>query len=269
MIRATSVVALLAWTCLCVSLGAAQTATTSSLLEVFEAANVAASRGDSAAAIRDYERLVAAGVRDEDVYFNLGTAYAQAGEYPLAILNFERALDIHPNDTKTADNLRAAEQVLEEKRAEAEGEAVIQRSNSVSDAIYSVFTEDALAYTLILANFAFFGCLALSWSKRRRAARTLAAAVLLAAVLVFSAVGLATKSGAFRDGLRAVVVADRASLREAPDAKARNRGLARGGDRAWVTGTDGDFVKLRVISGAEGWTEASAVGLIDPDERLH
>ena len=269
MIRASSIATLLACIGLFGNIVVAQTSKTSALLEVFEAANVAASRGDSAAAIQDYQRLVDAGVRDEDVYFNLGTVYARAGEYPSAILNYERALEIHPNDTKTADNLRVAEQVLEEERAEAEGEAVIQRSNSVSDAVYSVFTEDALAYTLILANLAFFGCLALSWSRRRRAGRLLAAAVLSAAVLVFSAVGLGTKSGVFRDGLRAVVVGDRATLREAPDARAQARGLARGGDRAWVTARDGNFVKLRMISGTEGWTDASAVGLIGPDERLH
>lgn len=251
------------------SLVGAQAATTSSLAELFKAANVAASRGDSAAAVRGYERLVDAGVRDADVYFNLGTAYAQSGEYPSAILNYERALDVRPNDDKTEKNLRAAEKVLEEKRAEAEGEAVIQRSSSMSDAVYSNFPEDVLAYILVLANLAFFGCLGLSWTRRRRAGRLLAAALLSAGVLVFSAVGLATKSGLFRDGLRAVVVGDRVSLREGPDPKARIRGVARGGDRALVNAADGDFVKLRVISGAEGWTDASTVGLVDPDARLH
>jgi uncharacterized protein YgiM (DUF1202 family) len=94
-------------------------------------------------------------------------------------------------------------------------------------------------------------------------------AVAAGLVLLFCAIGLATKSGVFRDGLRAVVVGDRVSLRDGPDAKARIRGIARGGDRVLVTATDGDFVKLRVIRGTEGWTDASFVGLVDPDARLH
>lgn len=250
-------------------MAAAQAATTSSLVEVFEGANVAASRGDFASAVTGYERLVDAGIRDADVYFNLGAAYAESGEYPRAILNFERALDVRPNDDKTQDNLRTAERVLEEDRAEAEGEAVIQRSSSMSDAVYASFAEDALAYALILANLVFFACLGVSWARRRRSGRLIALGILSGAVLAFSAVGLATKAGVFREGLRAVVVGDRVSLREGPDQKARIRGIARGGDRALVTSEDGDFVKLRVISGAEGWADASVVGLVDPDERLH
>jgi hypothetical protein len=239
------------------------------LLDVFEEANVAASRADYRVAVRGYERLVDAGVRDADVYFNLGTAYAQAGAYPSAILNFERSLALRPNDDKTQDNLQAAERVLEERRAEVEGEAEIQRSSSMSDAVYSSVPEDTLAYGLVVANSVFFACLALSWVRRRRARTLIASAVLSGAILIFCALGLATKSGVFRDGLRAVVISDRVSLREGPDPKASIRGIARGGDRALVTATDGDFLKLRVISGAEGWAEASSVGLVDPDERLH
>ena len=36
-----------------------------------------------------------------------------------------------------------------------------------------------------------------------------------------------------------------------------------------VLGADGDFLKLRVIHGAEGWVPASEVGVIDLDERVH
>lgn len=252
------------------NLASAQTATnTSSLLDVFETANVAASRNDPTGAIQGYERLVDAGVRDPDVYFNLGTAYARAGAYPRAILNYERALELRPNDDKAQENLRAAEKVLEEARAEAEGEAVIQRSSSLSEALYSRFPENALAYALIVANLAFFGCLALSWMRRRRAERLLAVAIVSAMVLVFSAVGLAAKSGVFRDGLRVIVVEDRVPLREGPNAEARVLADARGGDRAEVTATDGDFVKLHVVSGSRGWADASTVGLVDPDERFH
>ena len=248
---------------------AAQGARLSSLQEVFEAANVAASRGDYQTAIAGYQRLVEAGVRDGDVYFNLATAFAQAGDYPRAILNFERALEIRPNDTKTRDSLRSAEQTLEETRAEAEGEAMIQRTSSMSEALYASFTEDALAYALVVANLVFFLCLGWSWAMRRRKGLLIAIAVSAGLALGFCALGLGVKAGMFRDGLRAIALDDRVSLREGPDARARVRGEARGGDRAEVIAVDADFLKLRVVSGAEGWAEAASVGLVDPDERLH
>ena len=240
-----------------------------SLADVFEAANVAASRGAYDDAVTRYHTLISAGVYDPDVYFNLGTVFAQSGDYPRAILYYERALTIRPNDDKTQENLRNAEKALEERRAEAEGEAMIQRSDSISDAIYGNFTEDVLAYVLLIANLCFFGCLAWAWISRRRSVALIALSILAGVLLSFSAFGLGVKAGMLRDGPRAIALDDRVILRDGPDEQARIRGEARGGDRAQVVGTDRDFVKLRVVSGLEGWVAASSVGVVDLDEGVH
>jgi tetratricopeptide (TPR) repeat protein len=251
---------------LCVSITRAQT---SSLTDVFETANVAASRGDHAGAVAGYATLLESGVRDPDVFFNLATTFARAGDYGRAILNYERALVLRPNDDETIGNLRRAEQLLEEQRAEVEGEATIHRRTSIAEAIYDSFTEDVLAVVLLTANAGFFACLGWAWMSRRRSGWLIALSTTLGLLLAFSAFGLAVKSGSLRDGPRAVALGDRVPLREGPDAKARIRGEARGGDRGDVVAADGDFVKLRVINGAEGWADATEVGVVDLDERVH
>lgn len=240
-----------------------------SLAGVFEAANVAATRGDYANAIASYRKLTEAGVRDPDVYFNLGTSFAQSGDYPRAILSYERALTLRPNDGKASRNLRDAEKALEESRAEAEGEATIRRDGSISDAIYASLTQNVLALGLLLANSLFF--LALGWAFVSRRRHRWLYPLLLGSggLLLFCALGLAAKAGLFRDGPRAVVLDDRIVLREGPDPQARARGEARGGDRAQVIASDLDFLKLRVVDGLEGWAPASGVGLIDLDRRVH
>ncbi len=128
----------------------------SSLTSIFEAANLAASRGDYSGAVSNYRKLIDSGVHDPDVYFNLATTFAQSGDYARAILYFERAITLRPNDDKASENLRAAEQALEEIRAEAEGEATIQRSSSISDAVYGGISEDGLAYALLSGIFCSF-----------------------------------------------------------------------------------------------------------------
>jgi len=207
----------------------------SSLTGIFEAANVAASRGDHLGAISNFRKLTEAGVHDPDVYFNLATSFAQSGDYPRAILNYERALTLRPGDSKASENLRAAEKALEEQRAEAEGEAMIQRSSSLSDAVYGGLSEDGLAIAL----------------------------------LVFCALGLGAKAGMLRDGPRAVALGERLVLREGPDPRAQVRGEARGGDRGEIVDRDRDFVKLRVVNGLEGWTPSAGIGFIDPDHGVH
>ena len=251
------------------SLVGAQAGSRSSLAELFEAANVAASRGDYETAARKYETLVDAGVRDADVFFNLATVYAQSGNYPHAVLGYERALSIRPRDGRARDDLRRAEQALEEQRAEVEGEATIRRSASIADALFQSVTEDALAYALLVANACLFACLGWAWIARRRSTWLVAVSTAAGIVLLAAAFGLGVKAGMLRDGPRAVVLDDRAVLRDGPDERARVRGEARGGDRAEVVEVDRDFVKLRVVSGSEGWVDASTVGLIDLDDRLH
>lgn len=241
----------------------------STLTDIFADANVAASRGDHARAIGRYGELIAAGVHDPDVYFNLGTSLAQSADYPRAILNYERALTIRPNDSKASDNLRSAEKALEETRAEAEGEASIQRSSSIGDAVYQRFTGDGLAYLLLVVNFLFFLALAWAWVRRSRGRALYALLVSSAVLLLFSAFGLAVKSGLLREGPRAVVVDDRVALREGPDPRARVRGEVRGGDRGELVDRDGDFAKFRVIGGLEGWAPIGAIGGIDPDDAMH
>lgn len=265
MIRSAHIVSL---SLLIATLASAQ-GSASSLAEVFESANVAASRGDYPKAVSGYETLVEAGVRDSDVFFNLATAFAQSGDYPRAILNYERALQVRPNDDRTRENLRNAERALEESRAEAEGEATIQRSASISEAMYGNLTENVLAYVLLVSNFFFFACLAWGWLSRRRSTWLVISTALAGLALGLSAFGLVVKAGMLRDGPRAIAIEDRVPLREGPDERARIRGTARGGDRAEVVGIDRDYLKLQMVSGMVGWAPASAIGLVDLDEGVH
>ena len=107
-------------------------------------------------AISNYRRLTEAGIHDPDVYFNLATSFAQSGDYARAILNHERALTLRPNDSKASENLRAAEKALEERRAELEGEATIQRSSSISDADLRRFVGGRARHRMLVANLLFF-----------------------------------------------------------------------------------------------------------------
>jgi tetratricopeptide (TPR) repeat protein len=241
----------------------------SSLIGIFERANIAASRGDHATAIANYHKLTDAGIRDPDVYFNLATSFAQSGDYARAILNYERTLTMRPNDSKASENLLDAEKALEERRAESEGEAMIQRSRSIGDAMYGGLAEDALSVALLVANLLFFISLGWAFARGRQPRWVFALVVASGVVVVFSAVGLGAKAGLFRDGPRAIALEDRVILREGPDPRAQVRGEARAGDRGEIVNRDRDFVKLRVVSGLEGWTSSSGVGLIDSDDGVH
>lgn len=72
------------------------------------AANALAANGRTAEAIRAYENLASQGVDDPALYFNLGNAYYQNGEWGQAILNYRRAAQLAPRDGDIQHNLALA-----------------------------------------------------------------------------------------------------------------------------------------------------------------
>jgi tetratricopeptide (TPR) repeat protein len=63
-------------------------------------------------AIRTYENVLGKGFESPVLYFNLGNAYYKAGNSTYAILNFERAKKLSPNDEDINYNLEMAKKKI-------------------------------------------------------------------------------------------------------------------------------------------------------------
>jgi tetratricopeptide (TPR) repeat protein len=93
----------------------AQTATDLTTLEV---ANRLYENGRYAEAAQTYEQLVAGGVQDSTVFYNLGNAYYQQGDMGRAILNYERAQRLTPRDDDVQTNLALAREKIVDQYGE-------------------------------------------------------------------------------------------------------------------------------------------------------
>ena len=240
------------------------TARAEALRDVFRGANEAYFRGDFAAAVKGYQRLVDAGIRDADVYFNLGIASARQDELGTAILNLERAARLRPGDSETNAALETARGALGKRIAQAKGEATIQAKPPISEALVRSVHEDTLAILLLIFDVAFFGLLLVYPRLRSDAKRTTAAVAATAcgALLAISGTGLFLKRGGQTEGKPAVVLRE-AELREGPDRHARQRAAAHEGVTARVLANDGSFVRVKIPGGPEGWMAARDVGVIE------
>lgn len=250
---------------LAIMLGLPSVAAADGLEDVLRRGNDAYAHGDYAGAIDEYEHLVELGVRDADVFYNLGTAYARAGRQGRAIAAFERALRIRPGDSEAAEALERSRQIVASRRAEREGEAEIESGRPVGEAVFGGVSVDALAIALMLLDLLFFALLALFPFARREQLR-LAIGILTPLVGIATLVaglGLAIRSGATDLGVPAIVVRERAPLREGPHDDAQERGRANEGEFAWVLAEDGEWAQIRVGSRV-GWVpRTEIVPLID------
>ena len=64
-------------------------------------------------AIQDYERLISAGLRSANIFYNLANAYLRTGSKGKAILYYERASRIRPRDADIRSNLDFARTFVE------------------------------------------------------------------------------------------------------------------------------------------------------------
>jgi tetratricopeptide (TPR) repeat protein len=238
-----------------------------SLTEIFRAGNAALFHGELRGAALCYQRLVDAGVRDPDVYFNLGGAHARLGELGSAIVDFERAARLAPADADIAQALSAARTALGKRRSEQQGEATVQTRPPLVEALVRPYQENTLAVLTLALDLLFFGLLVARRSARAETLRTglAIAAVSAALLLCITGSALFLKRGGLTEGQAAVVLREGADLREGPDPRARARSTAHEGENARALQRDGAFVRVHTVGGQEGWMHTNDVGVVSTD----
>ncbi|MBI5056846.1 MAG: tetratricopeptide repeat protein [Nitrospirae bacterium] len=121
---------------------------------IFKNGNQLYESGKYDEAIREYSRLLAQGVESGNLYFNLGNSYFKKGETGRAILNYERAKRLMPDDSDLRSNYNYAL-----SRTENTGQ---QSSASMTEKISGIFSGLTIngltifvsaVYVLILAIF--------------------------------------------------------------------------------------------------------------------
>lgn len=95
---------LFAFVCLCSGIIQAN----ANEIDVFHKGNIAYQKGDYSSAISAYKDILKSGSVSTEVYFNLGNAYFKSDSLAKAILNYERAKKLNPDDEDILANLKLA-----------------------------------------------------------------------------------------------------------------------------------------------------------------
>jgi tetratricopeptide (TPR) repeat protein len=246
------------------SLAACSVARAESLDAIFHAGNQAFAHADYSGAAAQYRLLVDAGIRDADVYLNLGLAQARAGALGPAILAFEQSLRIRPGDADASAALDLARSAVGKRHAQKHGEALVETRPPLAEALVRPYREDTIAWFLLVCDAVLFACLVIRRFARADATRTgfAVAAALFGLAAAASLAALVIKRGALLEGEPAIVLRDGAELREAPDPRASVRAHAQEGSSGRVLARDSGFVQVRTSAGPVGWVANPDVGLV-------
>ncbi len=213
-------------------------------------ANHAYQAGQYAVAAQDYQALIDAGSKSADVYFDLGTAFLKAGRRGQAILAYERALRLDPDDSDAAYNLAQAKRGnIDKVVGSREEEPLLERVGAEvpARAVGVWFLATWLGGLALL--------LVRRYSPKRRG---LVGLVGVASVVVAVAAGLLLFAAAWHQkyATYAIVVSPSAAVREGPAADFRSAFEIHEGLKVRVMRQDRGFLRIRLPNGSEGWVSA-------------
>ena len=217
----------------------------------FEAANNDFAQDKYTAAAQGYESIIAQNGYSDRVLFNLANAQQRAGQLGLAILNYERAALLNPNDRNLAANLDFAR-----KKA-----GLVQAPQTLAQRASRLLTMNTWFGFAAASLFLLTVTLPLK-QLRPQARGTINFGGLLAALALLSAIGALGVRG--MDLRRAVVTVPEAVAGVSPVTMAQPIFRLRAGEGVTLQKTHGTFALVRNCAGQAGWVKSDEITRVVP-----
>jgi tetratricopeptide (TPR) repeat protein len=225
---------------------------------IYNKANEYFAAKDYRNALRLYRELVERGVENASLYYNLGNTYFKAGSLGYAILYYEKSLALAPFDRDIRANLGHARRSLKERVRPLYNERLYAFFRFFS----SLMKPGAVAYielflfllTVGVANLAIF--MPYARSKLKRPLYT------CLALFALSALSLLWYAGYEKNHPRGIVVEKQVYVLSAPIAESETLFTLYEGTEMRVREARGDWARVSVADGREGWTLAQNIQFI-------
>jgi tetratricopeptide (TPR) repeat protein len=204
-------------------------------------------------AIRTYENVLSKGFESPVLYFNLGNAYYKAGNSTFAILNYERAKKLSPNDEDINYNLEMAKKKIVDNIVSLPQPGFLAWWKQ----LISIRSADQWAVHSLIAFFIFlilFGVFLFSGTTRvRRFAFWFSLAAIFYSGVTFS----------FGDDMRkkvikhnsAVITERSVRVKGSPSETGTELFIIHEGLTVQLTDQIGDWIEIRLPDGNKGWVK--------------
>lgn len=216
------------------------------------------SRFDEAALI--YEQILADHGISAQLYYNLGNAYYKLGSIAPAILNYERALLLHPGDADIRFNLELARSRVVDK-IEPLGEFLLTRWYI---GLGNTLDSNAWAY-ISLGFFALFiASLFAYFFARKKALKKSGFFVGILAIFfsIFALLYSAQQWEAIIYPDRAIVFSESVTAKSSPDSSGTDLFLLHEGSALRIKSSLGDWCEIELVDGNVGWIESKHIEII-------
>jgi tetratricopeptide (TPR) repeat protein len=198
-----------------------------------------------------YESLLNNGYASGDLYYNLGNAHYKLGDIAQAILNYERAMRLKPNDEDLRHNLTLANLMLADKIEPTPRLFVWDYWDGVKGA-FSVESVIWMTYGVFVLCIGSFCIVVISRSHQTQKTAMVGGTGTALVFVVLLLVCLARISDLGRDDI-AVVTQDIITIKNSPDVKSSDAFILHSGVKVQVTDRVGGWIKIQLADGKVGW----------------
>ncbi len=208
-----------------------------------------------------WDSLIDAGVSDSRLYYNAGNAWFKAGDYPQAILHYERAVKADPSDSDARYNLEFAKTMIQD-RIDAVPEFIFK---SWMRKLNYTLSSDSWAVISLMLFAAALALALLFFLARRPGSKRVGfyggIVALLFAVLSFSFAKWQLTDYDKADS--AIVMKPVSSVKSSPSStSATDLFVLHGGTKVRIMDSVGEWDNISLEDGRQGWIKTSDIEVI-------
>lgn len=231
-----------------------------SLEDSLQAGNLLYSQEKFEDAIRAYEYVIEQGYEAPELYYNLGNAYFKSHKITYSILNYEKALLLDPRNEDTQYNLDLAKSFVIDKIELVPGFILSEWHH----AFVNLFSSDVWAIISISSFVLLLLTLSLYLYLRKYGIKKLFfwLSVLLLYVTISSFVFSYHHRRLLLNPDTALVLSPSITVESSPDQSGTDLFLIHEGTKLTVKESVGDWTKIRLSDGKEGWVPTESIILI-------
>jgi tetratricopeptide (TPR) repeat protein len=227
-----------------------------SVSEIFLQANKLYESENYTGAIDLYEKIIASGYESGELYYNLGNAYFKSKKIGNAILNYERAKRLIPNDDDVKTNLQIANLNIVDKITPLPQLFFTSYLLAFRD-FFGINTLSWLClslYILVIIMGIFY-----IWTRNQRALFLgSGVSILLLVFVIFLGWAIYDRE----NNIEAVLLIPKFEVRGAPDENSTELFILHEGVKVKILREIDDWVEIKLADGKIGWMKKGILGII-------
>jgi tetratricopeptide (TPR) repeat protein len=210
-------------------------------------------------AVSSWEAIVSTGVVAPELFCNIGDAYFKLGNYPKAILNYERALKLDPSNSDARYNLEFAGSFVQDK-IEAVPEFILKSLARKACYLLSSNVWAVLFLLLLVAALGMGLLFLLASSIGKRRVGFYCGIILL--VLSLCCLGFSVwQKNSYNKGDEAIVMLPVSSVKSSPSG-GKDLFIIHEGTKVKILDSVGSWQNISLADGRQGWIDGSAIEVI-------